>query len=495
MPPGIADAALLCDLSALHNFRDDLESFPGIVFLNLPEQKKWTEENCPDWAYSVERHYGGGLSDDGLCWNGNTGAAAINLALLCGANRVYLLGFDMNAEDPKNPDWYREDDEWDKNNPAIKERFDNWLEMFPRIERDRKLLFPEVEIINVNDNSALSVFSKITVQRFVDIATENNPHPIKKMDGGKKSIYFQNAYLGFGDNFYIRPFLREVAKQHNVFLHTAVPEAFWDISGVFPVRPREGSCGCKLRTQRKNIKRTVEEWFHLPKDAKMLGWPRYHIGSHAGSNPWAAFRTFFRNGVPDVDGSFFPRKEWIVSAGRLIAEHGRQDHQRVVLVKPPSIRKEWISTAREPMTKYIQQAIDAVRKHSNNSFIVFIGDTQSGEEDLVKPVITGADCEFMQGELPFSTLLGMMSMSELLVSGVGNFLPIGISLMVPTFIVFGGAYPIDELVDDEMNLSKFGYVAPDPFCACRNLRHTCNKEIGKSAMKKTFGSFLKRHWR
>lgn len=36
-----------------------------------------------------------GFQKDSLGWNGNTGVCAINLALLTGAKRIFLLGFDM----------------------------------------------------------------------------------------------------------------------------------------------------------------------------------------------------------------------------------------------------------------------------------------------------------------------------------------------------------------------------------------------------------------
>lgn len=187
MPDGIADAVIMCDKSALNASYEDLQTFPGIVFLNLPEQKKWTEVNCPSWAYSIERFLGTGLCDNGLCWNGHTGAAAINLALLCGAKRLYLLGFDMKAEDQKNPDWYRQDHEWDKNNPAVDARFDNWLGTFPAVERDRESMFPAAQIINVNDNSALDTFQKISVEAFTEISKAEHPEN-ESVDSGSGGI-------------------------------------------------------------------------------------------------------------------------------------------------------------------------------------------------------------------------------------------------------------------------------------------------------------------
>lgn len=43
---------------------------------------------------------------DGLCWIGNTGAMAINLAALLGAKRIILVGFDMALGPAGAANWY-----------------------------------------------------------------------------------------------------------------------------------------------------------------------------------------------------------------------------------------------------------------------------------------------------------------------------------------------------------------------------------------------------
>ena len=55
--------------------------------------------NPTPWLKTMQRE-AKGLTTEGdvLGWNGNTGAAAINLALRLGARRVFLLGFDMHAD-------------------------------------------------------------------------------------------------------------------------------------------------------------------------------------------------------------------------------------------------------------------------------------------------------------------------------------------------------------------------------------------------------------
>src|SRR5690606_34740992 len=59
--------------------------------------------NIDDPSHTVKRlkrDYAAGLSDkqNTICWNQNSGAAAINFATLAGARRILLLGFDMCIE-------------------------------------------------------------------------------------------------------------------------------------------------------------------------------------------------------------------------------------------------------------------------------------------------------------------------------------------------------------------------------------------------------------
>lgn len=56
--------------------------------------------HAPDWLKYYERQHEG-LDTTRLAWNGNTGAAAINLALILGAANVYLLGYDLDMDTAK----------------------------------------------------------------------------------------------------------------------------------------------------------------------------------------------------------------------------------------------------------------------------------------------------------------------------------------------------------------------------------------------------------
>lgn len=106
----------------------------------------------------VKRDYKSGLSDrpDTICWNHNSGAAAINLAVLAGAKRILLLGFDMKSEGD-NSHWH--------NAYGIKtprNAFNRFLKHFPAIAADAKKM--KVEILNVCPDSLLDVFPRVSLK-------------------------------------------------------------------------------------------------------------------------------------------------------------------------------------------------------------------------------------------------------------------------------------------------------------------------------------------
>jgi len=101
-------------------------------------------------------------------WNGHTGGAAINLAVLLGVKEIYLLGFDMRADEQGRTHWHGEYKY--KHKKIIKKTkqktFDVFKGSFQFINRDAKRL--GVKIVNVNLDSAILEFPKQTVKEIFD---------------------------------------------------------------------------------------------------------------------------------------------------------------------------------------------------------------------------------------------------------------------------------------------------------------------------------------
>jgi hypothetical protein len=91
-----------------------------------------------------------------VSWNGNSGAAAISLGRHLGVKRILLLGFDMNVQG-QYTHWHGNHGRKRKNPP-----FQRHLKGFPAIAEDAKRM--KIEILNVNKNSAISVFPKVMLK-------------------------------------------------------------------------------------------------------------------------------------------------------------------------------------------------------------------------------------------------------------------------------------------------------------------------------------------
>jgi hypothetical protein len=102
----------------LHH-KKDLASYTGVVYGAEPSLKSQSLGS----EVKMLKRYAKGICEDGVGWNGNTGYAAINLAILLGAKRIYLLGFDMKRT-PERSNWHI--NTLDKNPDSVYRKFIDW---------------------------------------------------------------------------------------------------------------------------------------------------------------------------------------------------------------------------------------------------------------------------------------------------------------------------------------------------------------------------------
>jgi len=133
---------------------EKLKSYRGVVYGIAPLNVEY-----PDYVQCIKR-YASGLETKGLGWNGNTGFAAVNLAILMGAARIYLLGFDMKQVGGEG-NWHPNN--LDNNNQEIYNKFLGW-EKF--LHKAWKKDYAHIEIYNVTDDSDLKLFPKISANKF-----------------------------------------------------------------------------------------------------------------------------------------------------------------------------------------------------------------------------------------------------------------------------------------------------------------------------------------
>lgn len=134
------------DFSWWGKHKERLEKYNGIVVTNTEA----LAIDKPAWVNFFPREPKG-LFRNALGWNGNTGAVALNLAIILGAKRIYLLGFDMGIVRGKT-NWHNEVIHPDAVLPSSYQMF---LDKWKYVLEDLKNKFPNREVVNVNDNSKL----------------------------------------------------------------------------------------------------------------------------------------------------------------------------------------------------------------------------------------------------------------------------------------------------------------------------------------------------
>lgn len=111
-----------------------------------------------------------GLALDGLGWNGNTGASAINLALHFGANPIYLLGFDMKLSPRGEGNYHNLYNHTPKQ--SVYKRFSLGMR---DLKRDLSVKFPGHIVINLEDGtSALDEFPKQSLKDHFSFVEASN---------------------------------------------------------------------------------------------------------------------------------------------------------------------------------------------------------------------------------------------------------------------------------------------------------------------------------
>jgi hypothetical protein len=149
------------DAAWWHRVKWDLEKFTGKVVTNAPSL---LHLNVP-YMLKMGR-VNDGLQNGGssLSWNYSTGALAINLAVVLGARKVYLLGYDLTTTAGQSH-WHNHGKGITPNNS-----FQRFLRGFRVMAGTLKTRSKPVEAFNVTDGSSkLDCFKRITFAEFEEV--------------------------------------------------------------------------------------------------------------------------------------------------------------------------------------------------------------------------------------------------------------------------------------------------------------------------------------
>jgi hypothetical protein len=123
-----------------------------------------------DWVkYLAIDAIGRGISENPkmVCWNNNSGAAAISVAANAGAKRIVLIGFDMKLDEKNFQHWHNYYGVGDDSSVRRMQRlpFGRHLRGFGPIAVDAKKR--GIEILNASPDSVITEFKKCTVKELL----------------------------------------------------------------------------------------------------------------------------------------------------------------------------------------------------------------------------------------------------------------------------------------------------------------------------------------
>lgn len=391
-----------------------------------------------------------GLSSDPMRIHagGNSGYQALGLAALWGCSRVILLGFDMK---PQGKRLHAHPDHPAKlGNPGVG-TLAGWAQRFAAAAHDLRRL--GIEAVNCSRDTAIACFPR---------------RPLEEQLGERPAIVV-NGMAGLGDNLFQRPFVRELARSHEVYLRTPWPQLYSDLAHVHPLRSET-----RLRTQAKNEQAHAEEFEQLDgkrvRDLQRSGAQQrtvsYIRALQRRASIWEGLAETFgcspRGGL-DLP----PLPELPVSLPQ---------SRPMCLVRPVSVRHEWTNTARNPEAQQVAEVARWLREEEG-MVVVSVADLASAAEFAVPP-LPEADYRFHRGELDALQLLALVKASAAVVGGVGWIVPAAIAARVPAFFLLGGqgGHNAPEVITDpSMPLDLIGWGVPDAFCRCTAMRHECRK--------------------
>lgn len=148
------DCVFFGDHGFLDHREGELLGWPGLRITSAPETTTY-QGRLKIVERDTVKKIGSSPEPNKICWNMNSGSAAIDLAVHFGAKRIILLGFDMKLDGANNQHWHKY---YTSNLQSIQATMKMHLKSFPVLAEDLK---GRVEIINASPDSAIDSFPKM----------------------------------------------------------------------------------------------------------------------------------------------------------------------------------------------------------------------------------------------------------------------------------------------------------------------------------------------
>ena len=386
-----------------------------------------------EWVEGVDRE-GLSVTVGRVHTGGNSGYQALGLAYQLGASYVVLLGFDMQASGTKI--------HWHGDHPACLGNsgpYDVWAARFVQMAVD--LIRVGVRVVNATRSTALEAFEKVSL----DAA-------LGRPETGWKLPILVRGMSGLGDNLYQRPVIAALAETRDVYLQTPWPQLYRGLAiGCVRVPTR-------LRTQARNA-------------ASVVNWATAPAGCEAADVTYTRREGTMLGALARELGVDWPALKF---TGPRVKPARRA--RPYLLVRPATVRTEWVAESRNPDPTYIARAVQALRAQYH---VISVADLAAGLEWAVGE-LPYADERHHAGELSVLELMALVAGAAGVIGGVGWLVPAAVAYKAPMLLIFGGAGIHNgpgRIFDPRMDISRIVQAVPDKFCICEGRQHGCDKTI------------------
>ncbi len=271
--------------------------------------------------------------------------------------------------------------------------------------------------------------------------------------------HYLTGMQGLGDTVYSRPFVKAAAARGDeVWLTTSWPQLFADLPAVHCVRRPN-----RLRTQEKNMHRSLHLFEHAPRSARFRPWS---YATARGVSITAALE----RGLPLQAGETLAMD--LPDFGPPPVETTRP----YIVVRPATVRREWRADNRNPLPGYLRDVAAALR---DDFELIGVADLKEGQEWPVQP-LPAFDRGFMAGELGVEQLLALVQGAAALLGPVGWLLPVALATGKPLLCIAGGQggnNGPERLIDPRVARADVRMVLPDDYCRCCTWTHACDRRI------------------
>lgn len=275
---------------------------------------------------------------------------------------------------------------------------------------------------------------------------------------------------GLGDCIYLRPVLKQLPHE-GMILETPWPQVFMDIPKIKYAKP-----GGLLRTQRNNVMRG---WEWQPNQQPDIVMGAYDLRQNTIIAHYC--RMLLGHQPNWLDNSYaLPIVDWAARAKRLINIRNKQ-LKPVCLIRPNTLRGEWMCPARNPKTQYLQRFIDT---YKNKFFFISLADLQDGQE-VYDGKLKGVDWEITVS-FPIETVMGMFFLSDIIITSPSFWVAMGLMLQTNMVVIYGAHEP-HYTINDKRCDSKFcTVVEPKPFNICDREITDAYKNIDSKVLDAAF---------